>query len=377
MSPRRVEGRRLAAHTEVMNVRMQSFGLGVTLVASILLVGSASLAEETVCDGSLGDVAVDNLRVPDGERCSLAGTRIAGTLQVGTGASLAAKDIAVVGNVQAEGAAKLRLKNSTVGGSVQHVQGGRALVKGTRIEGDILFDSNDGKLAAFRNEIGGNLQAFQNEGGVKIASNVIDGNLQCKENVPAPRGRKNVVGGNAEDQCARFVGDTVIPPPDLGEDGGSCSFGAVTLGDDFEIPAGVKCKMNGTRVAGSIKLNDGSGLFAKSIVVDGNIQGQHAFGVAVADSLVKGSVQLDAGGFATVVRSRIHGNIQFVSNDGKLLVHDNRVNQDVQLFENRGGPFTITDNTIDGNLQCKQNDPAPGGGGNVVGGNKEDQCSGL
>jgi hypothetical protein len=37
----------------------------------------------------------------------------------------------------------------------------------------------------------------------------------------------------------------------------------------------------------------------------------------------------------------------------------------------------ISQNRIDGNLQCKENNPAPTGGGNVVQGNKEDQCKRL
>ena len=50
--------------------------------------------------------------------------------------------------------------------------------------------------------------------------------------------------------------------------------------------------------------------------------------------------------------------------------------QDVQIFQNTG-PVTVTDNDIDGNLQCKENEPEPVGGGNDVQGNKEDQCEGL
>ena len=37
----------------------------------------------------------------------------------------------------------------------------------------------------------------------------------------------------------------------------------------------------------------------------------------------------------------------------------------------------IEGNVIDGNLQCKENRPAPTGGNNRVGGTKEDQCSSL
>jgi hypothetical protein len=54
----------------------------------------------------------------------------------------------------------------------------------------------------------------------------------------------------------------------------------------------------------------------------------------------------------------------------------NAVKGDVQYFGNRGR-ISITSNRIDGNLQCKGNRPAPTGGGNIVQGNKEDQCARL
>jgi hypothetical protein len=37
----------------------------------------------------------------------------------------------------------------------------------------------------------------------------------------------------------------------------------------------------------------------------------------------------------------------------------------------------ITSNRVNGNLQCKSNNPRPTGGGNIVQGNKEDQCARL
>jgi hypothetical protein len=48
----------------------------------------------------------------------------------------------------------------------------------------------------------------------------------------------------------------------------------------------------------------------------------------------------------------------------------------VQIVKNTGS-LTILGNTIGGNLQCKENSQTPTGGGNIVGGKKEDQCSGL
>jgi hypothetical protein len=47
-----------------------------------------------------------------------------------------------------------------------------------------------------------------------------------------------------------------------------------------------------------------------------------------------------------------------------------------QVFQNNGG-VTVSDNSVNGNLQCKENAPAPTGGNNVVQGNKDDQCSSL
>lgn len=48
----------------------------------------------------------------------------------------------------------------------------------------------------------------------------------------------------------------------------------------------------------------------------------------------------------------------------------------IQVMKNTGG-VTIKRNTVDGNLQCKENSPPPKGSGNVVHGNKEDQCARL
>ena len=46
------------------------------------------------------------------------------------------------------------------------------------------------------------------------------------------------------------------------------------------------------------------------------------------------------------------------------------------MIKNAGG-VTLASNHVDGNLQCKENRPAPTGSGNIVQGNKEDQCARL
>jgi hypothetical protein len=178
----------------------------LTLVATTLALGAAlpAAAEEYVCTGRVGAIALDNIFVPDGASCELFRTRANGNVVVGTGATLLATSVTINGNLQAEGAADVTVGGrSTFGGSVQIVQGWSASIEKARINGDILFDDNAGPLLANANVLGGNLQAFKNTGGVTLTVNRMKGNLQCKENTPAPTGGRNRAASK-EDQCARL-----------------------------------------------------------------------------------------------------------------------------------------------------------------------------
>jgi hypothetical protein len=154
------------------------------------------------------------------------------------------------------------------------------------------------------------------------------------------------------------------------------TIGAITV-DNLRVPDYASCVLLGTRVKGTIKVEYGATLRAVDVVVIGNVQAENAKNVRVLEgSRVGGSVQVKQGGAATVSDSRVEGDIQYDSNSAMLRVLRNRVGGSVQAFQNVGG-VEIRLNTIDGNLQCKENSPAPIGGRNVVGGNKEDQCARL
>ena len=131
--------------------------------------------------------------------------------------------------------------------------------------------------------------------------------------------------------------------------------GATTV-DNLRVPSGATCTLNGTRVEGTVKVERGATLKASGIRVKGNVQAEGAKFVGIA-------------------ASRVGGSIQVVQGRGSN-AHRNVVGGDVQYFQNRG-PIKITRNRIDGNLQCKENVPAPTGGSNRVQGNKEDQCARL
>lgn len=172
------------------------------ILASVVAAAGVAHADETICTSEIGAETLVNIFVPDGAMCTLTGTRALGNIVVGTGSTLQATRISVVGNVLAEGASSVAVGGlSSIAGSVQVVQGGAFALGRSRINGDVLADSNNGPVQIFRNAIGGNLQAFQNTGGTLIARNTIKQALQCKENVPAPTG-----GGNRatikQDQCA-------------------------------------------------------------------------------------------------------------------------------------------------------------------------------
>jgi hypothetical protein len=137
------------------------------------------------------------------------------------------------------------------------------------------------------------------------------------------------------------------------------TLGAATV-DNLRVPSGATCTLTRTKVKGTLKVERGATLYASAVRVVGNIQAENARRVNVTGSHIGGSIQ--------IVQSR----------NGSALskVERNTVKQDVQFFENRGA-ISITRNRINGNLQCKANKPRPAGGGNIVGGNKQDQCARL
>jgi hypothetical protein len=151
------------------------------------------------------------------------------------------------------------------------------------------------------------------------------------------------------------------------------TIGAKTV-DNLRVPDGASCTLNGTYVKGTVKVERNATLFADGVRVVGNVQAENARKVVVVDgSRIGGSVQVVQSDIAKVRDSRINGDILIDENSARNTIRMNVVGGDVQAFQNSGGVY-IYDNRIDGNLQCKANAPRPEGDGNVVQGNKEDQC---
>ena len=156
------------------------------------------------------------------------------------------------------------------------------------------------------------------------------------------------------------------------------SIGPTTV-DNLLVPSGATCTLDGTKVEGTVKVESDAKLYAEGIRVIGNVQSEGFKVVSLTSgSRVGGSVQLENGrngGLGRVVATRINGDLQFFSNEAKMVARRDTILGNLQAVSNTGG-LVIENNTIAENLQCKQNNPPPTGGGNTAG-DKEDQCAKL
>lgn len=157
--------------------------------------------------------------------------------------------------------------------------------------------------------------------------------------------------------------------------GVDCTFTDVTIDGNLIVANGASVTYDGGHIDGNVLVYPSASFDATGTSVNGNVQAERSSQVTLTDANVGGSVQTESASGLAVVGGTVDGNIQ-PDDGGSVLVDGVNVNGDVQPFDNRGG-VTITDNFIEGNLQCKGNDPAPSGGGNIVHGNAEDQCAGL
>ena len=194
----------------------------------------------SACNGTIGAITVDEVRVPSGASCILDGTRVQGNVLVARDGSVSANGARIIGNIQAEDARRVATANGTtvggsvqvkrravadvqnttitgslqieeagasltannvrIGGNLQVIKAGAATIGATFVNGDLQLEENRGALASTGAEVRGNFQVFKNLGGVTLRNNRVQQVLECKENVPAPTGSGNVAGEKKE-QC--------------------------------------------------------------------------------------------------------------------------------------------------------------------------------
>ena len=152
--------------------------------------------------------------------------------------------------------------------------------------------------------------------------------------------------------------------------------------EDVLVRDGASCVLDAVHVDGDVEVETGGSLDLSNSVVDGNVQSDDGLVIRLAANQIDGDIQVKRTlpeGSVAILNNEVDGNIQVEENETAVTVSGNAVDGDVQFVENIAeSPHTIADNTIDGDLQCKDNQPDPlSGGGNVVDGDREDQCEVL
>jgi hypothetical protein len=249
--------RRLAASAALTSLAI----LAVVALLTSVLVGVAYSADppisppvgpaqgDVACTGVVANVSVDNVVVPEGAVCVLAGTQVRGNVLAKPGSTLqVSPGTQVFGNVEAKQGARLfvspskfgghvkcdgclvvSISSSLIGGNLQSVGaagafvfrtdvGGNVEIVGTTgvapvmlsqavVGGDVKLEKNEvplsvggitvgGDLQSIEGRYGsllfnfveGNMQAFKNQGPLptRISGNSIGQALQCHDNQPPP-----------------------------------------------------------------------------------------------------------------------------------------------------------------------------------------------
>ena len=167
----------------------------------------------------------------------------------------------------------------------------------------------------------------------------------------------------------------VIRVDDAGPDS-PCQMREQTLAGDLEIPKNVRCVLTSVRVGGHLQMREGSSLVATDLFVASNVEAHEANEIVLTDAVIQGELKFEKGATVTIRDSYFGRKVELKSNWGSITLTDNTIAETLKLEDNRFGPFSLFRNTSQ-KLECKQNDPLPSGGGNVVGERMTGQCVGL
>jgi hypothetical protein len=161
----------------------------------------------------------------------------------------------------------------------------------------------------------------------------------------------------------------------------TCSTSLTGILKKVIVPPGATCILANADVSGNVEVKPRGALTITGATrIGGNLQSDGGRYVRVlgAGVTIVGNAEVkkaqEWSGYEP--GTQILGNFQYEESSGLLRAQGGRVQGNVQISKNTGGG-TVSGNTIRQNLQCSENRPAPQGGGNLAGGNKQGQCAGL
>jgi hypothetical protein len=255
--------------------------VGALVAAATLAAAGTAQAADRVCTGVIGPETVhDDLVVPAGQVCDLAGTHVLGNTMVEEAAELYAEQAELAGNVDAAPGAYVDLFETTVAGTLRlddslgtSVERGsvgnidsRAAdfidLFGARVVGNLTATGGETAVFAEALDVGGNLEAT----GVDyfdLYDSVVNGTFRVRDNNSGSIFCGNTLNGNSEFANNRTL--LTIGSPDQACDGNSLNGNVVVQGNtseteisDNDVGGNLTCRRNappptggGNRVEGN------------------------------------------------------------------------------------------------------------------------------
>jgi len=179
----------------------------VLALATLLVAVPTASAESTECNGVLTGT-YDNVVVPSGSFCILAGAQVRNNVKVEKDGSLftgpGTGPTTIGNNINAEGARmSLLFYETEVGGNYKVSGTDPSTLNGldinVRIGGNFIYRNNEGNLFFDAAQVEGNADIDNNTGSLRITNNTIGKNLTCRNNALPIIKFNNTVGGR--DNC--------------------------------------------------------------------------------------------------------------------------------------------------------------------------------
>ena len=142
---------------------------------------------------------------------------------------------------------------------------------------------------------------------------------------------------------------------------------------DVVVPPGGACLLDGATVTGDVTVGADAWAHAQSATINGDYTCDRCRFAHLYDSTVGGNYRIsEATQENQIIGSVISGTLMLKASDA-FIIDGNHVGKDLR-FDGNTGNSSIVENTISGNLRCRDNVPPPASMGNTAK-NFKGQCS--
>jgi hypothetical protein len=145
-----------------------------------------------------------------------------------------------------------------------------------------------------------------------------------------------------------------------------------------DVEIAIPCTLTNVEISGDVIVFAGGSLVANGVGIKGNLYTSRADFIDMERSRIDGNVRLEelVGDETTIEGTNIDGDILLARNRSRLEIVNNDIHGGMLAIGNTGG-LLISGNSLEENLACTDNTPAPVGIANRVDHGAEGQCADL